>query len=79
MLVLGASSGVGIAAIRIAKLFHCTVIPTAGDEAKLEKGRKLGADHGINHYKQKISEEVKKITDRRGVDVVIEHVGPAVG
>ena len=43
----------------------------------MEKGRQLGADHGINHYKQKISEEVKKITDRRGVDVVIEHVGPA--
>jgi len=77
VLVLGASSGVGIAAIQIAKLFRCTVITTAGDEAKLEKGRELGADHGINHYKQKISEEVKKITDRRGVDVVIEHVGPA--
>ena len=77
VLVLGASSGVGIAAIQIAKLFHCTVITTAGDEAKLEKVRKLGADHGINHYKQKISDEVKKITDRRGVDVVIEHVGPA--
>ena len=50
VLVLGASSGVGIAAIQIAKLFHCTVITTAGDEAKLEKGRALGADHGINHY-----------------------------
>jgi NADPH:quinone reductase-like Zn-dependent oxidoreductase len=77
VLVLGASSGVGIAAIQIAKLFHCRVITTAGDEAKLEKGRALGADHGINHYKQKISDEVRKITNKEGVDIVIEHVGTA--
>src|SRR6202158_66147 len=77
VLVLGASSGVGIAAIQIAKLFQCRVITTAGDEAKLEKGRALGADHGINHYKQKISEEVRKITNKEGVDIVIEHVGAA--
>jgi NADPH:quinone reductase-like Zn-dependent oxidoreductase len=77
VLVLGASSGVGIAAIQIAKLFQCRVIATAGDEAKLEKGRVLGADHGINHYKQKISEEVRKITNKEGVDIVIEHVGAA--
>src|SRR5579864_5189586 len=75
VLVLGGSSGVGIAAIQIAKLFHCRVITTAGDEAKLEKGRALGADHGINHYKQKISEEVRKITNKEGVDIVVEHVG----
>jgi NADPH:quinone reductase-like Zn-dependent oxidoreductase len=77
VLVLGASSGVGIAAIQIAKLFHCRVITTAGDEAKLEKGRELGADFGINHYKQKISEEVRKITNKEGVDIVLEHVGSA--
>jgi NADPH:quinone reductase-like Zn-dependent oxidoreductase len=77
VLVLGASSGVGIAAIQIAKLFHCRVITTAGDEAKLEKARGLGADHGINHYKQKISEEVRKITNKEGVDIVVEHVGAA--
>ena len=77
VLVLGASSGVGIAAIQIAKLFHCRVITTAGDEKKLEKGRALGADFGINHYKQKISEEVRKITNKDGVDIVIEHVGAA--
>ena len=67
----------GIAAIQIAKLFHCRVITTAGDEAKLEKGRELGADYGINHYKQKISEEVRKITNKEGVDIVVEHVGAA--
>jgi len=77
VLILGASSGVGIAAIQIAKLFHCRVITTAGDEAKLEKARALGADHGINHYKQKISEEVRKITNKHGVDIVFEHVGAA--
>jgi NADPH:quinone reductase-like Zn-dependent oxidoreductase len=77
VLVLGASSGVGIAAIQIAKLFQCRVITTAGDEAKLEKGRALGADFGINHYKQRISEEVRKITNKEGVDIVLEHVGAA--
>ena len=78
VLVLGASSGVGIAAIQIAKLFHCRVITTAGNEEKLEKARTLlGADHGIDHYKQKISDEVRKITDKEGVDIVVEHVGAA--
>jgi len=77
VLVLGGGSGVGIAAIQIAKLFHATVITTAGDETKLEKARALGADHGINHYKQKISKEVRAITDKAGVDIVFEHVGAA--
>src|ERR1700757_666730 len=77
VLVLGGSSGVGIAAIQIAKMFHCRVITTAGDESKLEKGRALGADYSINHYKQKISEEVRKITNKEGVDIVVEHVGAA--
>lgn len=77
VLVLGASSGVGIAGIQIAKLFHCRVITTAGDEGKLEKARALGADHGIHHYKQKISDEVRKITNKEGVDIVVEHVGAA--
>jgi NADPH:quinone reductase-like Zn-dependent oxidoreductase len=77
VLVVGASSGVGIAAIQIAKMFQCRVITTAGDEAKLEKARGLGADHGIHHYKQRISDEVRKLTNKEGVDIVIEHVGVA--
>jgi NADPH:quinone reductase-like Zn-dependent oxidoreductase len=77
VLVLGGSSGVGIAAIQIAKLFHCRIITTAGSEAKLEKARALGADYGIDHYQQKISDEVRKITDKAGVDIVVEHVGAA--
>jgi NADPH:quinone reductase-like Zn-dependent oxidoreductase len=77
VLVLGGGSGVGIAAIQIAKLFHARVITTAGDEKKLEKARALGADYGIDHYKQKISQEVRKITNKEGVDIVVEHVGVA--
>ena len=77
ILVLGAGSGIGTAAIQIGKLFHCKVITTAGDESKMEQGRELGADYTINHYQQKISEEVKKITAKAGVDVVFEHVGKA--
>ena len=77
VLILGASSGVGIAAIQIAKMFHARVIATAGDERKAQRGRELGADFVIDHYKQKISEEVRKITGKEGVDIVIEHVGAA--
>ena len=77
VLVLGANSGVGIAAIQIAKMFHARVITTAGDERKMERARELGADFVINHYQQKISQEVRKITNFEGVDIVIEHVGHA--
>jgi NADPH:quinone reductase-like Zn-dependent oxidoreductase len=77
VLVLGASSGVGSAAIQIAKMLGAEVITTAGDERKLAKARELGADHTINHYQQKIATEVRRITDKRGVDVVFEHVGQA--
>jgi len=77
VLVIAASSGVGTVAIQIAKMFQCRVIATAGGEAKLAKARELGADHVIDHYQQDISAEVKKITGKRGVDVVVEHVGTA--
>jgi NADPH:quinone reductase-like Zn-dependent oxidoreductase len=77
VLVLGANSGVGTAAIQIAKLFNARVIATAGDEKKMEKARQLGADFVINHYQQKISEEVKKITAKAMCDIVFEHVGQA--
>jgi NADPH:quinone reductase-like Zn-dependent oxidoreductase len=77
VLVLAAGSGVGSAAIQIARLFNATVIATAGEDRKLEKARELGAQHTINHYKQKISDEVKKLTSKRGVDIVFEHVGAA--
>lgn len=77
VLVLGANSGVGIAAIQIAKLFNATVIATAGNEEKTQKALHLGADYVINHYHCKISDEVRKITNREGADIVVEHVGAA--
>lgn len=77
VLVLGANSGVGIAAIQIAKLFGATVIATAGDARKSEKARELGADFVVNHYEQKIGDEARRITKNVGVDIVIEHVGLA--
>lgn len=77
VLVLAGGSGVGSAAIQIAKLFGCTVIATAGDDRKLERSRELGADFVINHYQQKIGEEVKRITNKGMCDIVFEHVGAA--
>jgi NADPH:quinone reductase-like Zn-dependent oxidoreductase len=78
VLVIGAGSGVGSAAVQIAKLVGARVIATAGTDAKLEQARTLGADEVINHTKQSISEEVKRLTGKRGVDVIVEHVGAAV-
>lgn len=77
VLVLGAGSGVGSAAIQIAKFLGARVIATAGDEAKLAKARELGADEVINHYKQDLQAEIKRLTGKRGVDVAFEHVGSA--
>lgn len=77
LLVLGAGSGVGSAAIQIGKLLGARVIATAGSDAKLAKARELGADEVINHASQKLVDEVRRITDKRGVDVVFEHVGTA--
>ena len=78
VLVMGAGSGVGIAAIQVAKYAGARVFAVAGTDAKLEKARALGTDAGINHTKQSISEEVNRLTGKRGVDVVVEHVGAAV-
>src|ERR1700719_3716513 len=77
VLILGAGSGVGSAAIQIAALFGARIIATAGNDAKLEKAKLLGAHHLINHKTQKIRDEVRRITNKRGVDVVFEHVGTA--
>jgi NADPH:quinone reductase-like Zn-dependent oxidoreductase len=77
VLVLGGNSGVGSAAIQIAKLWGARVIATGGNIRKMELASRLGADYTIDHYKQKISDEVKKITAAEGVDIVFEHVGEA--
>jgi NADPH:quinone reductase-like Zn-dependent oxidoreductase len=77
VLILAAGSGVGQAAIQIACLRGARVFATAGSEAKLERARALGASAVIHHHEQDIAEEIKRLTNRRGVDVVIEHVGEA--
>jgi len=78
VLVIGGGSGVGSAAIQIAKAVNARVIATAGADWKLEKARALGADEVINHSRQSISGEVRRFTAKRGVDVIVEHVGAAV-
>jgi NADPH:quinone reductase-like Zn-dependent oxidoreductase len=77
VLVLGAGSGVGAAAIQIAKATGARVIATAGTKEKVIKGKELGADSMILHSENDIADEVKRMTNRRGVDVVFEHVGQA--
>lgn len=77
VLVVAASSGVGSAAVQVAKLFGARVIATAGDEGKMERAKKLGADFVIDHYRQDVLAEVKRLTEKKGVDVVVEHVGKA--
>lgn len=78
VLIIGAGSGVGGAAIQVAKLIGAHVIAVAGSDQKLEKARALGADEGINHTRQSIKGEVRRLTAKRGVDVVFDHVGEAV-
>src|SRR5216683_413983 len=75
VLVHAAGSGVGSAGIQIAKLLGATVITTASTQEKLNRGKELGADYLINYAQTDFLKEVKKITQRRMVDVVFEHVG----
>jgi NADPH:quinone reductase-like Zn-dependent oxidoreductase len=75
VLVLAAGSGVGQAAIQLGVLLGARVIATAGSDAKLERARALGASATINHAQQNVAEEVRRLTNKRGVDIVIEHVG----
>jgi NADPH:quinone reductase-like Zn-dependent oxidoreductase len=77
VLVHAAGSGVGSAGIQIAKLLGATVIATAGSDAKCERARQLGADHAVNYSRQDFLAEVRRITGKRGVDVLFEHVGKA--
>jgi alcohol dehydrogenase len=75
ILVHAAGSGIGTAAIRMAKAIGCTVITTVGDDAKAEKAKALGADHVINYRTDRFEHVVRKITAKKGVDVVFEHTG----
>lgn len=78
VLVHGAGSGVGSAAIQIAKMFGASVITTAGSDEKLEKARQLGADETVNYRTADFVAEVQRLTEKQGVDIVIEHIGGEV-
>ena len=75
VLVNAAGSGVGVAAIQVAKLHGARVIASAGSQPKLDKARELGADEAVNYTTHDLGEEVRRLTGGRGVDVVVEHVG----
>jgi NADPH:quinone reductase-like Zn-dependent oxidoreductase len=75
VLVHAGGSGIGTAAIKMAKAIGCHVITTVGDDEKGGKARELGADHVINYRTERFEGETRKLTKRKGVDVVFEHVG----
>ena len=77
VLVLSAGSGVGQAAIQIAWLHGARVFATAGTDEKLARARELGATEVVNHYTQDLPADIRRFTNNRGVDIVIEHVGEA--
>lgn len=78
VLVMGASSGVGSAAIQIAKLMGAPVIATAGSPEKMERAREIGADEVVNHYDEDWFKQVKEKSEGSLMDVIVEHVGQAV-
>ena len=75
ILVHAGGSGIGSVAIKMAKAMGCTVITTVGDDAKAEKAKALGADHVINYKTERFEGVTRKLTAKKGVDVVFEHVG----
>ncbi|MDV4162484.1 zinc-binding dehydrogenase [Rhizobium leguminosarum] len=75
ILVHAGGSGIGTAAIQLAKKIGCTVITTVGSDDKFEKAKALGADHVINYRTDRFEGVVRKLTKKKGVDVVFEHVG----
>lgn len=78
VLVQAAGSGIGSAAVQIAKYYNSRVIATAGSEEKLKKASELGADETINYQKEDFVARVKELTDNQGVDVIFEHIGSEV-
>ncbi len=75
ILVHAGGSGIGSAAIQLAKKMGCIVITTVGSDNKIEKAKALGADHVINYREDRFEGVVRKLTKKKGVDVVFEHVG----
>ena len=75
ILVQAGGSGIGTVAIKMAKAVGCTVITTVGDDEKAAKAKALGADHVINYHTERFETLTRKLTNKKGVDVVFEHVG----
>jgi alcohol dehydrogenase len=75
VLIMGGTSGVGMAGIQIAKLYGCDVIATAGNKEKMDKCLELGAEYVVNHREPDWYKKVREITKKQGVDVVFEHIG----
>jgi alcohol dehydrogenase len=75
ILVQAGGSGIGTVAIKMAKAIGCTVITTVGDDDKAKKAKALGADHVINYRTERFETITRKLTNKKGVDVVFEHVG----
>jgi alcohol dehydrogenase len=75
VLVHAGGSGIGTVAIKMAKAIGCSVITTVGDDAKVAQAMALGADHVINYRTDRFEGVVRKLTGKKGVDVVFEHVG----
>jgi NADPH:quinone reductase-like Zn-dependent oxidoreductase len=78
VLIQAAGSGIGSAAVQVAKLAGATIFVTAGSSEKLERARALGAHHAIDYSAGNFAERVLELTGGRGVDVVMEHIGGAV-
>lgn len=75
ILIHAGGSGIGSAAIQLAKRMGCTVFTTVGSDSKIEKSKALGADFVINYRDDRFEHVVRKLTKKKGVDVVFEHVG----
>ena len=75
VLILGAGAGVGTAAIQIAKMVGCRVFVTASSDEKLQRAKELGADFLINYSTDEFDKKIRDLTNRRGVDVVVDYVG----
>lgn len=78
VLVIGVGSGVGSAGVQIAKMLGARVIATTSSEEKAAKAVELGVDEVINYKKQNVLEEIRRLTDKKGVDVVFDHIGASV-
>lgn len=77
ILIWGIGGGVALAALKVAKLLGAVVLVTSSSDAKLERARQLGADYAMNHGGTDVAREVRRLTSKRGVDVVVDNVGEA--